>query len=90
MVYNSTGTTVYTQTTKLPRGTSGPQSVLMNIEVPGPGDYTYNVIAYREYPLIDNNTIRTKTETERILFTMTPSTYYFTKSYIDDPVIPKY
>ena len=81
LVYDSTGTTVYTQTTKLPRGTSGPQTVLMNINVPGPGDYTYNVISYREYPLIDNNLIRTKNETERIPFKMTPSTYYFTKSY---------
>lgn len=80
LVYNSTGTTVYTQTTKLPRGTSGPQRLEMNINVPGPGDYTYNLVAYREYPLIDNNIIKTKNETERIAFKMTPSTYYFTKS----------
>jgi len=84
MVYHSTGSTVYTQTTKLPRGTSGPQNVLMNITVPGPGDYTYQVIAYREYPLIDNNIIRTKNETDRIPFKMTPSTYYFTKGYINN------
>ena len=84
LVYNSTGTTVYTQTTKLPRGTSGPQTVLMNINVPGPGDYTYNVISYREYPLIDNNIVRTKNETERIPFKMTPSTYYYTKSNLSN------
>ena len=52
----------------------------MNINVPGPGDYTYNLVAYREYPLIDNNIIKTKNETERISFKMTPSTYYFTKT----------
>tara|TARA_R110002020_G_scaffold12855_1_gene46726 strand:- start:246 stop:3944 length:3699 start_codon:yes stop_codon:yes gene_type:complete len=90
LVYDSTGTTVYTQTTKLPRGTSGPQSVKMNINVPGPGDYTYNLVTYREYPLIDNNIIKTKNETERIAFKMTPSTYYFTKAstnerYNDSP-----
>ena len=84
LVYNSTGTTVYTQTTKLPRGTSGPQTVLMNINVPGPGDYTYTVISYREYPLIDNNIVRTKNETERIPFKMTPSTYYYTKSNLSN------
>ena len=84
LVYDSTGTTVYTQTTKIPRGTSGNQTIIMNITVPGPGEYTYNVVSYREYPLIDNNTIRTENKTDRIPFTMTPSTYYFTKTYTDD------
>lgn len=83
LVYDSTGTTVYTQTTKLPRGTSGPQNIIMNINVPGPGDYTYNLVSYREYPLIDNNIIKTKSETERIPFKMTPSTYYFIKPSTD-------
>ena len=84
LVYDSTGTTVYTQTTKIPRGTSGEQSIVMNINVPGPGEYTYNVVSCREYPLIDNNTIKTENKTDRIPFTMTPSTYYFTKAYTDD------
>ena len=78
LVFNSSATTVYTETKKLKRGLSGPKDLTFIMDLPGPGDYTYQVVSTREYPLISGDMVRTQSKTGKIPFIMKPEVYYYT------------
>ena len=78
LVFDTSATTVYTDTKILKRGLSGPQDLIFTMDLPGPGDYTYQVVSTREYPLISGDMVRTQNQTEKVPFIMKPEVYYYT------------
>jgi hypothetical protein len=78
LVFDTSATTVYTETKFLKRGLSGPQDLTFTMDLPGPGDYTYQVASTREYPLISGDMITTQNQTEKVPFIMKPEVYYYT------------
>jgi hypothetical protein len=78
LVFDMSATTVYTETKRLKRGLSGPKDLTFTMDLPGPGDYTYQVVSTREYPLISGDMVRTQNQTEKVPFIMKPEVYYYT------------
>ena len=78
LVFDTSATTVYTETKILKRGVSGPKDLIFTMDLPRPGDYTYQVVSTREYPLISGDMVRTQNQTEKVPFIMKPEVYYFT------------
>ena len=78
LVFDISATTVYTETQKLKRGLSGPKDLIFTMDLPRPGNYTYQVVSTREYPLISGDMVRTQNQTEKVPFIMKPEVYYYT------------
>ena len=77
-MFDTSATTVYTETKKLKRGISGPKDLIFTMDLPGPGNYTYQVVSTREYPLISGDMVTTQNQTEKVPFIMKPEVYYYT------------